>query len=536
MLHKLGSIPVPLLVLVAVAVLGYFMRTQKGRQETSSFFGFFIYLLLLKGFFLPLFIIPTGSMADTLHGANVEIICPNCGNEFSVGVEDAGRFTLYAAICPNCCWTQTAPNLPFNDATGLSPDPVDLLDESIVRKSGDRIVVHGWPYALGGMFGPQRWDVVVFKKPDDGQTNYIKRLVGLPGEKIEIINGDLFVNDQIERKPRLVQDVLWRPVYDHNYLPKGPSNERRYNYFPRFAGREEGSAWQGLRTRTPVFDGLTVSREPIVFLTSVQGPPVGRVLNMYGYNGLRAISRENVTDVRLHCEIEFREGDGFVELLVSKYENAFLARLHADARLTLEHRNAANEVLRSWDEVKVAVAAGKPTTFSLGVVDYSLELLIDGEPVYDAASLALDITPEDAAANAKKLDAPVLMIAAEKIRAKFSNLRVDRDIHYTGQGFDGRNIIDFIGVRGNPIQLEDEQYFVCGDNSPNSQDSRYWRAEQLGAHLYERYERGELQAGVVPADQMIGRAFFVYWPGFQRGVQLGPVPLLPDAGRIRWIQ
>ena len=42
---------------------------------------------------------------------------------------------------------------------------------------------------------PQRGDVVVFKTPTDNRTDYIKRLIGLPGDTIQFIDGDLFINN-----------------------------------------------------------------------------------------------------------------------------------------------------------------------------------------------------------------------------------------------------------------------------------------------------------------------------------------------------
>ena len=42
---------------------------------------------------------------------------------------------------------------------------------------------------------PERGDVVVFKTPSDNRTDYIKRLIGLPGDKIKFIDGDLHIND-----------------------------------------------------------------------------------------------------------------------------------------------------------------------------------------------------------------------------------------------------------------------------------------------------------------------------------------------------
>src|SRR5690606_28442450 len=58
----------------------------------------------------------------------------------------------------------------------------------------------GWPLGdkMEGRFmgsEPKRGDVIVFKFPQDNSTDFIKRLVGMPGDKIQMINSRLYIND-----------------------------------------------------------------------------------------------------------------------------------------------------------------------------------------------------------------------------------------------------------------------------------------------------------------------------------------------------
>jgi signal peptidase I len=59
--------------------------------------------------------------------------------------------------------------------------------------SGEYVIVSRLSYRLGN---PQRGDIIVFHFPRDPKEEYIKRIIGLPGDEVEVSNGSVYVNGQ----------------------------------------------------------------------------------------------------------------------------------------------------------------------------------------------------------------------------------------------------------------------------------------------------------------------------------------------------
>ena len=74
---------------------------------------------------------------------------------------------------------------------------------------------------------PKRGDVIVFKTPSDNRTDYIKRLIGLPGDKIKFIDGDLHINNNQILKTRLsISDTIFCGI---NVIPVNTFEEKLSN-------------------------------------------------------------------------------------------------------------------------------------------------------------------------------------------------------------------------------------------------------------------------------------------------------------------
>ncbi len=128
---------------------------------------------------------------------------------------------------------------PFNIPSGSMKETLLVGDYLFVSKLSYGYSRHSFPFGGtilankmfdGRIFAsqPKRGDVVVFKWPKDNSTDYIKRLVGMPGDEIQMLKGVLYVNGKAVPKRRIGSFNTYEdgrrqngiPIYEET-LPEG---------------------------------------------------------------------------------------------------------------------------------------------------------------------------------------------------------------------------------------------------------------------------------------------------------------------------
>ena len=116
------------------------------------------------------------------------------------GIGETGRVIFHALII--AVLIRTLLVQPFNIPSGSMKATLLVGDYLFVSKYSYGYTHFSIPFSpplfSGRIFGsqPQRGDVVVFRLPSDTSTDYIKRLIGLPGDKIQVIDGVVNINGQ----------------------------------------------------------------------------------------------------------------------------------------------------------------------------------------------------------------------------------------------------------------------------------------------------------------------------------------------------
>jgi signal peptidase I len=536
-------------------------RTGSGlRAFLDAMLCLYIAVILFRTFGLEGYIISTGSMAPTLLGFHKRIVCPSCGFHFPFGV---------AVDIPGAAADTTG------SETGRDPVPhrgevrcpncgQDSIDASNVPSNyGDQLLVQKNAYEFRR---PRRWEVVVLNAPGRPTPPFVKRIVGLPNEAVQIIGGDIYADGQICRKDLDQQRAVRIPVFDSDYLPddlpagrgdwviepsRSPWTAAGYG-FSVSNSKDDAAEISWLEFRRWVRHGGTYKTE-----VPVDAPPNSIHLAHGEYPQLRfdAAGRRFILigalDAAERDRLLATNADSAVRSAISElYERSHAAPItddygynRADSglvamrvrdimlecelgfdsdagqvifeigdgsqiyRLTIDRsRNEANLTVPGRNPPLRTARIGKQPSFKIELSDFDRQVVaaIDGKSLFPAY--------ECDAAHAEPPRTP-LRIGGCGASARVSALKVFRDIYYTrGQG---RNGVD------RPFRLAANEYFVLGDNSPVSNDGRSWIE------------------GAVQESQLIGKPLVVHLPsrpgeftlfGHTRYIRI------PDFSRMRYIR
>ena len=518
-----------------------------GRETVESVVVAFTLALLFRAFEAEAFVIPTGSMAPTLMGRHKDLVCESCGKPYRVGcsaeVDDPARL-VPVARCPNC---GLAIDLVRRRGSGLE------YDSRYPSFNGDRILVNKFAYDFAE---PERWDVVVFRYPEDAKTNYIKRLVGLPGEMVSIAAGDIWTSadgrePRIARKPDQKMLAMLQVVHDSRHQSRPlqaagwPTAWSDWSApgrgSPAWVAEEDGrgfavtcdaggSAMLRFRHMLPLEDQWEGIRDDGRFIGEVRPEPI---TDYQPYNAMPS-KPHWVGDLAVETVLESRSANGSVTL--------DLVEAGASHRCTID-LSTGEATLSTADgseppRATTAVRGLGSWTILFANVDDELRLFVDGSRVafdrptsredplqqaIEAEPLEQFVAPGDPTAS----DLAPAGIAAEAASVRVRDMRVLRDVYYLGtvlgaraSEFDERERLDF--------PLEAGQYFVLGDNSSASKDSRLWND---GHHVDRRL--------------LIGKAMLVFWPhavpaSWALPLKIGRfdlrLPSWPNFARMRFVR
>jgi signal peptidase I len=467
-------------------------KTDRAAEIANTFewlITAFMLAFVFRAFVMEAFRIPTGSMANTLKGAHFQLGCPQCGYQYSYnfGSEMVPNYDVFlengSPRCPSCGYF--LPNRTKMQAS-----------------NGDRILVLKCIYQF---FEPKRWDVVVFKNPGEPGQNFIKRLIARPKETVEIIDGDIYIDNQIARKPPKVQQELWMTVYDNDYQPVRPEVQRFNGHQWQQPFRNtDGSKWI-INEDDPTIFGLENDTDDIhaMYYDTRRGNDFGAKNCPYNpsrtYNG-----PPHCSDLKIRFYAEFRESGGVVGVGLSKYRRQYKAMVDSAGTMTIAQKDNESE----WTElasIKTDVPVlNKPKIVRFINVDHQLIFQFGNEKL----SYDLGKNSEAAGTVNSNVEPEVRILGSGKL--ELSHIAIFRDIYYTTpqQQMTGEPCF---AATGQPLELGPNEFFVLGDNSPASHDSRLWSNMGIGINGQAVYN-----PGIVPHDYLVGKAIFVYWPsGFE---------------------
>ena len=402
--------------------------------------------LLFRATVAEAFVVPTGGMAPAIYGQHVDKTCEQCGYGFAVG----------ASFRPHDAWATA-----LTACTNCGAPVAVVPDDPTV--SGDRILA-------GKLESPRGWDLIVFPPPADPSTNYVQRLVGLPGETFEIRGGDLYANGRRLRKPPGTLEEFWLPVHDTDFVPRESAPDES----PRWVPSGEPSRWTWQSGQGWQFEGGSKQRgelqfsQPVTdrFAYNAEIGHAGRTFDTIGEP-----SEVLVPDLEVACHVTRIAGSGVWGFLWEYRADRLTASIGADGTVTLVHSagepGQSDKTSQGRDNVQGRLAAPPSgTAVRFAVRDGQAYLMQDRQLV---AVLSLPDAPAEAANEGD--DRPVIKLFAKGGELQLSRIQLYRDVYYLTP-----EQVNPYGPPGipNPVALAADQYLVLGDNSRQSRDARFF--------------------------------------------------------------
>ena len=426
----------------------------------------FSFFLLVRTVAVEPFGVPTGSMAPTLYGVHRSAACPRCDHPVKVGEPgpEARAVAWERCRCPNC------------------GQAVNLADARVVP--GDRLLVDKTAFDHRP---PRRWEVAVFDCPADRSKPYVKRLVGLPGEFVQVSDGDVYADGELVRKTLPQVRELLVPVFDMGYAPEGGWGKRWLLENAELRGDElllDGR--EKPATATYRHWNLDAGREePVDGWLGYNGGPAERRGSF-----AKASRGDAAHDFYVSFDLTVTFADwAYLGVQLSDGGDPVTATLHLcnDPALITGHqiRPAGDGWRPPPASERLACRSRHTYRVEAAFVDRRASLAVDGVEVVAPLDLPAD---RPGSARRQGVPRPLSLTVDGPGVVIVHNLKLFRDVHYLP-----------FGVAAAGVRLGPAEYFALGDNTANSHDSRTWAV-------------GGKPAPGVPAAGLIGKPFLVHQP------------------------
>lgn len=426
-------------------------RAAPFRQAVEFLLVLLVAGILFRSFVAEAYLVPSGSMAPMLLGFHKDVLCPACGTSFALGVEDFEPIPA-EAFCPNC-----------------GRGHLDVRDVPVSQ--GDRLLVHKWAFQWRA---PRRWEAIVFRNPNEVLRPFVKRVVGLPGESIEIHEGDVYVHGVVAQKSIAEFRELAATVYDLDRMGPEGEDPARARWLADDAAPVGWKVERG-KLSLAARESNAENERPaarVEYRHVSDGGFEAPVKDDASYNPpAPAWRREPAADLVLSARLR-ADGPGSIELIhrADPTEEIRLSFTPATGEIRLRRRG---ELVRT---ANAPARANREMTFEAGRVDRRFFVAIDGVEAIEAFDLGGGV--RDARSKPATSTRPIALVASD-LDVELTRVKILRDIHYSseiGAGIRPHAVHE-------PLRLGADEYFVLGDNSRISNDSRVWERPAVPRRL-----------------------------------------------------